>query len=237
MIEGQKAIYLAVLNQGEIAVELAQCLDAIIQSSPYPLVIDYSCEKPISYNRNQIVKRFLERPQYDYLVMIDSDIVPPPDFLKLIDFEKDIISPVCFAFTKKNIFPLVLKKSKHKTTGFKYHPYESIHPSKWKGLIEVDAVGTGAIILSRKVLEAVPYPFKNIYDKTGEKQIGLDLNFCREAKLKGFKVFCHTDYLSSHHTRMDLKTIYLTMRQLYKDMEKVELNNKRLEKELEKSKK
>jgi len=236
MIENNISIYLAVLNQGEIAVELTQALNSILATSPFPIFIDYSCEKPISYNRNQIVKRFLDRPQYDYLVMIDSDIVPPADYLKLVDFKKDIISGVCFAFTKNNIFPLVLKRGKKKNEGFKYYPYESINPKYWKGLLEVDAVGTGAIILSRKVLEAIPYPFRNEYDKTGEKQIGLDLNFCRRAKALGFQVFCHTDYVCSHHTRFDLRNVYYTISATFKDMEKMENDVKRLKKENEKLK-
>lgn len=233
MIDNKVSVYLAVLNQGEIAVELSQCLDSILSTSPFPLFIDYSCEKPISYNRNQIVKRFLERPQYDYLIMIDSDIVPSPDYLKLIDFKKDIISGLCFAFTKSNVFPLILKKDKKKIEGSKYMPYVSVHPDKWKGLVEVDAVGTGAIVLSRKVLEAIPYPFRNEYSKTGEKMLGLDLNFCRRARAKGFQVFCHTDYVCSHHTRMDLKTIYYTVSSTFKGMQEMEDKIKKLTKENE----
>lgn len=230
MIDGRPAIYLSVLNQGEIAVELSQCLDAMIVSSPYPIFVEYSCEKPITFNRNQIVKRFLERPQYDYLMMVDADIVPSADYLKLVDYQKDIISGTCFAFTKNNIFPLVLKKSKEKTAGSKYYPYESVNPKDWKGLLEVDAVGTGAIILSRKVLEAIPHPFRNEYDKTGDKIIGNDLSFCLRAKKLGFKVYCHTDFLCSHHTRMDLLVLYRTMRQVFNEMDDMAYQVKRLKK-------
>lgn len=152
--------------------------------------------------------------------MIDSDIVPPPNYLNLVNFQKDIISGLCFAFTKGNIYPLILKKDKVKVAESKYYPYKSIHPDKWTGLIECDAVGTGAVILSRRVLEAVPYPFRNEYHpKTGEKMLGLDLNFCRRAKMLGYKVFCHTDYQCSHHTRMDLKTIYYTMTKTFEGIE------------------
>jgi hypothetical protein len=228
MIEGKKAIYLAVLNQGEIAVELAQCLDSILATSEYPIFIDYACEKPISYNRNQIVKRFLERPQYDYLIMIDSDIVPPPNYLNLVDFQKDIISGVCFVYAKNKVFPLVLKKNHSPITGNKYKSYDGIDPKKWTGLIEVASIGTGAIVLSRKVLEAIPYPFRNEYDKTGEKLIGLDLNFCRRAKKLGFKVFCHTDYICDHHTRFNLRSLYYTMWQAYQDINKLKDENQRI---------
>jgi hypothetical protein len=236
MIDNKIAVYFCVLNQGEIAVELAQCINSILSTSEFPIFVDYSCEKPISFNRNQIVKRFLERPQYDYLIMLDSDIVPTANYLNLINFKKDIISGLCFAFTKKNIFPLILKHSKEKITGNKYRAYDSLHPDKWTGLVEVDAVGTGAVILSRKVLEAIPYPFRNEYDKTGNKQIGLDLNFCRRAKKLGFQVWCHTDYVCSHHTRFDLKSVYYTMRQAYKEIDDLKNENRRIKRELDKRK-
>lgn len=217
MIDGHKALYISVLNQGEISVELAMALDQLIAKSPFPLYVEYSAEKPISYNRNKIVERFLARPQYDYLLMIDSDIVPPANYLNLLDFQKDIISGLCFAFTKESIFPLVLKRGK-KSKDRKYHAYESFHPDKWSGLMEVDAVGTGAIFISREVLEKVPYPFRNEYNKkTGEKELGLDLNFCLRAKKLGFKVFCHTDYQCGHYTRMDLKRLYGTMKTIMEE--------------------
>ncbi len=215
MIDGKKAIYWAVLNQGEIAVELSQTINMVLQTSPYPIFVDYSCEKPISYNRNQIVKRFLERKQYDYLIMLDGDIVPPSNLLALVDYDLDIIGALCFAFSKKMIFPLILKrwkKAKKDRLSSKYVMYDSIDPAKWQGLTECDAIGTGCIIIKREVLEKVVYPFRNEYDKTGEKKLGLDLNFCYRAKKLGYKVFCHTDYLCSHHTRTDLKTIFLTIK-------------------------
>src|SRR3990167_7877454 len=114
MIENKIAIYLGILNQGEIAVELSSWINQVMMHSPYPMYINYYCEKPISYNRNRIVKDFLEKKEYDYLMMCDSDIIPPNNYMNLIDFKKDIISGLCFAFTKGNIFPLICKYSKSK---------------------------------------------------------------------------------------------------------------------------
>ncbi|MEK6884910.1 MAG: hypothetical protein AABY22_35090 [Nanoarchaeota archaeon] len=235
MIENRIAVYLGILNQGEISVELSSWVNKVMLNSPYPMFVNYSAEKPISYNRNTIVKKFLEQKEYDYLMMIDSDIVPPDNYLNLIDFQKDIISGLCFAFTKRNIFPLICKYSKSKVEGNKYRPYDSIHPKKWTGLVECDAVGTGAMIISRKVIEAIPYPFRNEYDKKdGEKLIGLDLNFCHRAKKLGFKVFCHTDYMCSHFTRMDLKGTYFTISKIFEDMEVLQKENKKLKNEINK---
>jgi hypothetical protein len=182
-----------------------------------------------------IVKKFLENKDYDYLMMIDSDIIPPDNYFNLIDFEKDIISGVCYVYAKKKVFPLVLQHSKKKNTGNKYRPYDSIDKKKWNGLMEVDGVGTGAIIISRNVLEAMPYPFQNVYEKKyGEKLIGNDFNFCVKAKKLGFKMYCHTDYHCSHYTRFDLRNVYFTMQDAYNKEEKLIEENNKLKKENDK---
>ena len=69
-----------------------------------------------------------------------------------------------------------------------------------------------------------------------EKLIGLDINFCHRAKKLGFKVFCHTDYICSHHTRFDLKSIYYTMRQVYKDIDTLKEEKQLLQKQNDKLK-
>jgi hypothetical protein len=232
MINGRKAILLALLNQGEISSEVSQWSNIVLQSTDYAINVFYTAEKPITYNRNMIVKKFLENPDYDYLMMVDSDIVPPDNYFNLIDFEKDIISGVCFVYAKKKVFPLVLKHTRVKNKGNKYRPYDSIDKKKWDGLMEVDGLGTGAIIISRKVLEAMPYPFQNVYNKKdGDKLIGNDFHFCVKARKLGFKLFCHTDYICSHFTRFDLRNVYYTMQDAYQKQEKVVEENNKLKKE------
>ena len=66
------------------------------------------------------------------------------------------------------------------------------------GLQEVDAIGTGCMLIKRKVLEALEAPFTRIWNKDGTMDTGVDFHFCEQAKAKGFKVWAHYDYLCNH---------------------------------------
>jgi len=203
----QKNIYIAVLNQGSLRTELTKVLTMIIQQEGYRINITYPHKKPIENNRNHIVQKFLARKEFDYLMMIDSDIVPPPNIMKLVDFDKDIIVPLMFVMQEGKVLPLYLKEAKDGQMEFRRD-----YLSK-QGLIPVDSTGTGCIILSRKVLEAVKYPFRNEYDTDGIKKLGLDLSFCARARKLGFQPYVHLDYVADHHAVSSLREMYYTILQ------------------------
>jgi hypothetical protein len=228
VINNLRAVYIAVLNQGEIRTEISGWLNSLASFYPYPFFVDYACDKPISNNRNKIVKRFLAS-EYDYLMMLDGDIIPPRNVLQLIDFKKDVIGGLCFAYIGKAIIPLILKRDKKKLPGNAFIKYHAIPEHKWEGLTECDAIGSGCIIMSREVLEKVHNPFMNIYDeKTGERKEGLDIAFCRKARKLGYKIYCHTDYRCDHWTVMNVKQVYDSLEFLAQELRKL---NKIIDKE------
>lgn len=213
-----KGVYIAILNQGQMRVELVHMMIQLTRRSEFNIYYSFPADKPISQNRNKIVLDFLNHKELDYLMMIDSDIIPLSlDILHLIDHQKDIIAPVMFAYRQDAIVPLVLKR-KRETAPDKIAEYNVVDVTGDEGLIEVDAVGTGCIIIHRRVLEhpQMKAPFLNQYDENGLRILGLDLNFCKRAKELGFKVWCHLDYQCSHWTVFDLKEVYesLTAREL-----------------------
>lgn len=196
----QRNIYLAILNQGEIRTELSKVINVMIQEDAYRIHLSYPTAKPIANNRNTIVQKFLAT-DCDYLMMIDSDIVPPPNIMKLVDFDKDIITPLMFVYQKGELLPLFLKR----------HPdgiYDTDDYLEKTGLTEVAATGTGCMVIKREVLEKVKYPFRNEYDVDGIKTLGLDFNFCCRAKKLGYKIWVHLDYVASHHMTYDLKELF-----------------------------
>ena len=198
----RKVVYVAILNQGSIRSELSIFLDEISRQEKYDVFISYPSDKPISYNRNKIVQNFLSHKEFDYLMMIDGDIIPPLNILNLVDYDKDIITPVLFAYQGNEVLPLAVMRRKE--DGF----YTPIDPRGKNGLQEVDANGTGCMIIRRDVLEKVRSPFLNEYDADGMKKTGLDFAFCRRAKKLGFEIWCHFGYICSHHTIVDLKEIF-----------------------------
>jgi hypothetical protein len=203
-----KSIYIAILNEGTIRTELSVVLNELLLQDKYKVLIRYPNDKPITFNRNEIVKSFLKSP-CDYLLMIDDDVVPPLGILNLADFQKDIIGALCFAFTHNMVVPIAWNR---RADG----QYWLSDLDGNDGLQKVDAVGTGCIMISRKVLENPWWQnnggwFKNEYDKTGHKKEGNDLAFCRKAEDLGYKVYTHTDYTCSHIVPMDLRYIYGTL--------------------------
>jgi hypothetical protein len=136
--------------------------------------------------------------------MLDDDNVPPNNILNLVDFNKDIICGISFGFQQNLVVPSVFKRRDNGL--YTIHEFTGE-----EGLMEVDAAGSGQMIIARRVLEKLEYPFRNEYDRDGVKKLGLDLNFCQRAKELGFQVFAHTDYICSHIVPFDLKTIYATL--------------------------
>jgi len=199
-----KKIFVAVLNQGEIRIELSAFLHDLPFQGKYDTFVTYPNEKPISNNRNKIVQEFLLKKEFDYLMMVDSDIVPPKNVLNLVDFQKDVISPVCFIYQQNTVAPLILMRNREGT-------YQPAHFQGYEGLVEVDAVGTGCMILSRKVLEEVQSPFSDVFDSQGIRRYGMDIAFCKRAQDKGYKIYCHLDYIAKHYVGMDLSYVYKSL--------------------------
>lgn len=194
MLSGKK-VFIAVLNTGNIRVELAHCLIVLSHDKRYQVKITYHNRKPIEENRNQIAKKFLESG-YDYLLMIDSDNPPLKNPLDLVELDKDVIACPTPQWRDGDIFWVVMEK----VDG----GYKPVPVSRRNGLQKVDAVGTGCILIARRVLEAVKAPFIRKIDEDGMSQLGLDFYFCEKARNKGFKIWAHWDYPCSHFKEINL---------------------------------
>lgn len=205
-----KGVYIAILNQGYARVELFSVLLEIVRSGRYNIFLDFPAEKPIAQNRNLTVQRFLKMDNMDYLMFLDNDIIPPKNIMNLVDHDKDIVGGLCFAFMDNRITPLALRRQDPVPEGQK--PYKVIDFKGTEGLVEVDAIGTGHMIIARRVLEKITHqPFCNQYDDMGVKTLGLDLSFCYKAKQEGYKVWCHLSYPCAHWTETNLMDFYTAL--------------------------
>ncbi len=184
-------VQISVLNQGMIRTELSNLLLKIfLTNQDYEIYIEYPNLKPIQNNRNDIVKRFLKTDR-DFLLMIDSDIVPNKNPLELIQYNKDIIGLLCPTWKNNEIVWLAMDKI---NDGWKMSAKLNN-----KGLVKIDAIGTGAILIKRKVLEVVKTPFSILWNKDGTMDTGLDFAFCDKAVKLGYKIYFHSDYYCSHY--------------------------------------
>ena len=206
-----KRVWVSVLNQGDMRAELVNLLLRMSHERLHTVRFEYPRDRPIANNRNLIAKRFLES-DYDYLLMIDSDVVPPRDPLDLVVLDKDIIGLPCFVWNSKvsRDHPLYLVVMEHiPGKGFRPLPMDPQAglTCKSKDGRPIDAVGTGAILIARRVLEEVKAPFERRFDQDGVQTMGLDYSFCLKARQAGFTVWTHMDYVCSHWVTVDLKDI------------------------------
>ena len=197
-------VMIAIPNQGEITQDVClQLVDMMAQSfitKKYIIDMRFSKVTCIDYNRNTIVKMFLNSDN-EYLLMMDYDNPCLKNPLDLLDLKKDIMiyPTLMFKTTDKgepsinyNVF---LKEKKMWRT-------QRMTPGK--PLMEYDAGGTGCILIKRKVLESLDAPFMSKLKKDGTRDVGSDLWFCKRAKDRGFHIWAHWGYACKHMKRIDL---------------------------------
>lgn len=171
----------------------------------------------IEATRAKIAWHFKHDRETKYLLMIDSDIEPSP-FLPylLARHDKPIVGGVCMAvskaygpqlcFTVKDTegdwrFPTLLAQNG------KSMPEPQMIPRK--GLIEVAHVGTGAMLIRRDVIEAFEFTKEDIpfyVDeeirrdgfKEGNLRRGEDIEFCNQARAKGFQCYVDLEAICGH---------------------------------------
>lgn len=198
-----KKVLIAVLNQyNDVNIELAIRLPNIARyGSKRGLSVKVKPfqHKPIAHNRNTIVKEFLAK-DYDFLMMVDCDVVPPVNILDLTELNLPIAGGLFYTWqdqTKPPLIPLVMKKFEGG-----YRAMLDIRPNQ--GLKEVDAFGTGCMIIRRDVLEKVKAPFMRKWSEDGLQELGLDFYFCERAKKLGFQSYVHTNYPCGHWCQVDM---------------------------------
>lgn len=147
-------------------------------------------------SRNIIVKFFLDETNAEYLLFLDSDVIPTPDALKaLIEADKDMIGGLYFS-KESPYLPVIYREENGN--------YVNMVGYEKNAIIEVDAIGCGFLLIKRSVFEKL----KNRVDFLKQKNyhaffsfkdgIGEDLFFSKIAKKAGFKIFCHTGVVCKH---------------------------------------
>jgi hypothetical protein len=156
---------------------------------------------PISSNRNLITQRFLET-DCEWLLTIDNDVVPLCNPAELVYANKDIVG-----------FPALVRSTGQTIcwTAYRDHPggeaYSAIDFTQLDDMIdlmEVEIVGTGCILIHRRVLENLKAPFHSEFDEDGVQIYGTDFAFCRKAVKAGYKVYTTPTRICEHYKKVGL---------------------------------
>jgi len=157
----------------------------------------------IHWTRNVLLEQ--RRPNCDYVLFMDDDIVPEPDYLdRLLAHKKDIVGGLC---TQRQDPPRPTIRQWMEET----QNYGALIEWPHGGLIEVDAIGTGFLLLSRRVIEDVARAYHpKEYAKDGRGwwfrfkwgplggEFGEDISFSWKAQRIGFQIYCDTSVTPGH---------------------------------------
>jgi len=199
-------VTIAIPNAGEVRKEV---LDAVVRliGSPcgHELELNTELRRPVDNCRNVIVRDFLAGDG-EYLLFIDSDN-PPVDHanpLDLIGADLDVV-----------VFPTpIYAANSVGRFGFTWNVYSDEGRPGWAEIEsprvrgatieEIDAGGTGCMLIARRVLESVRPAFLREWDEDGCMAAGSDLLFCRRVRAAGFKVHVSWEHPCHHWKTIDL---------------------------------
>lgn len=149
----------------------------------------------VQWARNYLARMFMEHPcpytgePYTHALWLDDDHVFNADmFVRLAAWgHLDMISAVYYSRVSPYYPTVYIKDDTEKK--YSCWPMMELPPA----VVQVDAVGFGALLMKREVLEGTPEPWFTIDSDGGE-----DMAFCFRAKAAGFKVWADGAYQIGH---------------------------------------
>jgi len=152
----------------------------------------------IDHNRDRIAQRAISE-NTDYVLMIDSDMKYPHTVADtLISRDKDIIGCVYYTpswDTKTGTLTVVrpmLFDYNQKTQQF--HPWPKCDK---KEPFQIDAIGTGLMLIKTKVFKKLKRPWFFFYERRGEI-MGEDLGFCLQCMAKKIEIWVDPTVQTGH---------------------------------------
>lgn len=169
----------------------------------------------IEITRANILNHFAKKSDKDYLLMIDNDMEPSLRLPWLLLRHKlDMVGGCCMS-VHPEYGPQLCFSRRDINGGWRFPSLRSSPTIPKKGLLEVGHVGTGALMISRKVAESftfengdvpfyVPEPVRVEGLQSGTLKVGEDIVFCNQAREKGFKVHVDLEAHVGHRKGMQL---------------------------------
>lgn len=145
--------------------------------------------------RNQIGLEALQA-RCTHVWMGDADQVYPSDTLtRLLAHRLPIVG--CRIYRRYPPFdPLLMRGT---IGGYIPIPEEELPSS---GLVEVDATGTGCLLINTEILRTLPYPWFRFRRAGDGSPVGEDFGFCADAKAHGYRIFVDAGIIVGHLTQL-----------------------------------
>lgn len=209
-------VQIAVPNEGWLQKYVTAALIKMCRDPRgHDLSFTFLSDKPSDNARNRIIKEFLDHRDDDYLFFIDSD--NPPVFeehnpLDLASHDLDVVGLPTAIWNSRIQERLGRNPIVWNCFDWDDEGQGWIEHRHRPGLQEVDAVGSGAMFIHRRVLQKVKPAFVRTWDDDGIVATGSDLLFCKRAKEAGFRIWVHYDHICRHFKERDLLEVATVIR-------------------------
>lgn len=192
-------VFVSVPNTGWIHKSVCLATDRLLMDRAHDVTLIRPTWKPYEQSMNRIALDFWEG-EWDYWLSVDSDNPPQRNPLELIDLNLDVVGlPTPIFHNAEPGWPICWNAFDAVEDGYNQHP-----PEDGK-LCEVDAVGSGCILIHRRVIEGINPPwFIRETDEIGRVIHGPDFYFCQQAKGSGFHIWTHYGYPCRHYNEIEL---------------------------------
>lgn len=166
-----------------------------LRPAGHDLAFDFVKGYDCAVARNRIGK-MAQEGGYDYVLMVDSDTIIPPDALELmLDTPVDICLGVC---PRKNT-------SEKKTAMIKFgdNSYHDsyFYPELPEGKTRIRGGGFACALIRSYVFTALDYPYFQYVTNADGSTLSEDFYFCQNAALMGFDVWMDPRVRCGHLTR------------------------------------
>lgn len=217
------SIFIGLPNLGKLNTNLARRLRDWYHSEKYAITqAEASGLYPLELAVNRLLSFFLES-DCDWLFLINADECVPLDTLdRFIAHDVDVVAPLGLRWsTLKGPLPCVGVKEGGED-GFARH-FENpegveeiagrpryIQPtSGYKGLLKCDRIGNSAMLLKRKVVEAIPLGSFRLEMSEDRCEVygSEDFVWCDAIRAAGFQIWVDCDVLLNHYKEVDLSTV------------------------------
>lgn len=147
-----------------------------------------------AHGKSLIVYWYMNYCKAGRLLILDDDVVPHPNLLSMVDRDVDIVGAPYPLFNPGiSMMPF---DCAYKFSNGGYYPIED--DGKLSGLVECDAVGSGALLIKRDVLEKIRPAFIEVFDGWGRRIVSEDIYFCQEARKLGYKIWADYNVKCDH---------------------------------------
>lgn len=166
-----------------------------LEADDYDVAFDfvkgYDCAKA----RNAIARKAVDGG-YDYVLFVDSDIILPPDTLRL--FLENPVN-ICFGvYPHKNCKDKKAELFKLGTDNYELrYSYLELKESR----IKVKGAGFGCALIKTEVFKKLPYPWFQYVSYQNGTFLSEDLYFCNEARKHKMDIWADTRIRCGHLSR------------------------------------